>query len=154
MSCRLSLVLRFFCFVFVFVLSLKSRGPSLNRSSFFDMHASRQPHVFVHFPFFLEMSLFPSIFLFHLPFSRCMESRSYVFPFRMVFFYLITTSWIYCISLLGDNSINNSINSISHFFSLYLVEEVFFPMEIFSPPNRLRYFLYHTSHMPPQWFSW
>ena len=60
-----------------------------------------------------------------------MESRSYNFPFRMVFFYLITTSWIYCISLLGDNSINNSINIISRFFSLYLVEEVFFLIEIF-----------------------
>ena len=35
----------------------------------------------------LEMSRFPSFFLVPLPFSRCMESTSYVSPSRMVFSY-------------------------------------------------------------------
>ena len=51
----------------------------------------------------LEMLLFPSIFL-PLPFSLCMESTPYVFPFRMVFFYLTTTGWIAYFSLC-ENSI-------------------------------------------------
>ena len=37
-----------------------------------------------------------------------MESMSYVFSFRMVFFYLVTTGWIFGISLCED-SINQSI---------------------------------------------
>ena len=45
------------------------------------------------------MSLFPSIFV-PLPFFLCTESTSYVFPFRMVFFYIVTTGWIFDISLL------------------------------------------------------
>ena len=36
---------------------------------------------------YLEMSLVPSMFV-PLPFSHCMGSTSYVFPFRVVFFYL------------------------------------------------------------------
>ena len=34
-----------------------------------------------------------------------MESASYVFSFRMVFFYLVTTGWIFDISLLCETSI-------------------------------------------------
>ena len=34
-----------------------------------------------------------------LPFLFCMESMLYVFSFRMVFFYLVTTGWIFYISL-------------------------------------------------------
>ena len=45
---------------------------------------------FFLFPFFLETSLFTSIFV-PLPFSLCMESTSHVFLFQMVFFYLVTT---------------------------------------------------------------
>ena len=45
--------------------------------------------------------------LYHLPFSLCMESTPYVFPFRMVFFYLVTTGWIFDFSLyVGIQSIN------------------------------------------------
>ena len=51
--------------------------------------------------------IFPSFFL-PLPFSLFMESTSYVFPFRMVFFYLVTTCWIFYISLC-ENSTNQSI---------------------------------------------
>ena len=41
-----------------------------------------------------------------LPFSLCMES-TYVFPLRMVFFYLVTTGWIFLhhLRLLCENSI-------------------------------------------------
>ena len=59
-----------------------------------------------------EMSLFPSIFFVPLPFSLCMESTSYVLPFRMVFVYLATTGWIFDISLC-----ENSINQINHQYS-------------------------------------
>ena len=48
------------------------------------------------------MSLFPSIFCaISLPFSlvNSMENTSYVFSFRMVFFYLVTTGWVFYISL-------------------------------------------------------
>ena len=36
-----------------------------------------------------------------------MESTSYVLSFRMVFFYLVTTGWIFDISLLCENSIKS-----------------------------------------------
>ena len=118
MQCRLSLVLPLFCFVsflsFVFLISLKPR-PFVQ--SFFDMHAPRQSHAvtnclrtfcFYLFLFFffssLETSLFPSIFV-PLPFSLCMESTSYLSPFRMVFFYLVTTGRVFDINLLCENSI-------------------------------------------------
>ena len=52
------------------------------------------------------MSLFPSIFV-PLPLYLCMKSTSYFFPFRMMFFYLVTTGWISDISLC-ENSINQS----------------------------------------------
>ena len=39
-----------------------------------------------------------------------MESTPYVFSFRMVFFYLVTAGWIFDISLLCENSINQPIN--------------------------------------------
>ena len=50
-------------------------------------------------------------FLYHFRFLVvvCMESTSYVLSFRMVFFYLVTTGWIFDISLC-ENSINKSIN--------------------------------------------
>ena len=38
-----------------------------------------------------------------------MESTSYVLSFRMVFFYLVTTGWIFEISLC-ENSIKKNIN--------------------------------------------
>ena len=51
-----------------------------------------------------------SIFFVPLPFSPCMESTSYVLSFRMVFFYLVTTGWIFDISLC-ENSINQGSSS-------------------------------------------
>ena len=76
-----------------------------NRSSFFDMHASRQPHVFLPFFLPLEMSLFPSIFV-PLPFYLCIGEYLARFPLPDVFFsYLVTTSGIFYTSLC-KNSIN------------------------------------------------
>ena len=61
-----------------------SRDPSVNRSSFFDMHAPRQPHTVTYQ--LSDMWLFPSILVPFLSYWYG-ESTSYVFPFRMVFFY-------------------------------------------------------------------
>ena len=61
------------------------------------------------FPFVsLEMSLFRSIFV-PLPFSLCMESTSYVFSFRVVFIYLVTTGWIFNLSLCENLIKKNQI---------------------------------------------
>ena len=43
-----------------------------------------------------------------LPFSLCMESTSYIFSFRMVFFYLVTTGWIFDIISICENSIKKT----------------------------------------------
>ena len=42
------------------------------------------------------------------PLALCMESRSYVLSFRMMFFYLVTTGWIFDISLC-ENSTNTVV---------------------------------------------
>ena len=72
----------------------------------------------------LEMSPFPSSFV-RLPFYliNSIVSTSYVFSFRMVFFYLVTTGWIFDISLSCENS-NQSIKSMvninnQHYGALY-----------------------------------
>ena len=61
---------------------------------------------------YLDMSLFPSIFLYHCRFSCVWRVRRSFVPFRMVCFYLVTTGWIFYISLC-ENPIN-SINSIKN----------------------------------------
>ena len=59
------------------------------------------------FPFvYAEMSIFPSIVC---TIAVFMESTSYVFAFRMVFFYLVTKGWIFDISL-RENSTKQSID--------------------------------------------
>ena len=51
------------------------------------------------------MSLFPSFFCTISAFSLdYMESTSYVFSFRMVFFYLLTTGWVYDTSLCENST--------------------------------------------------
>ena len=114
MLCRLSLVLRFFL-LFTEAAALRSIVlryvcvPTSTRS-----YLTTTCVLFVLFLLLpLEMSLFPSNFV-PLPFSLCMESTSYVFPFRMVFFYLVTTGWIFYISLLRDNSINSTHSDFSN----------------------------------------
>ena len=56
---------------------------------------------------FIWRSRFFRVFFVPLPLSLWMESSSYVLSFfRMVFFYLVTTGWIfYIISFLCENSI-------------------------------------------------
>ena len=90
MSCCLSLVLHLFCFV---SLPLPT--------SFFSFFRC----------FFLGDVAFSGYFYFFtpLPFSLCMESTSYVFPFWVVFFYLVTTGGIFDISLC-----ENLINQINY----------------------------------------
>ena len=61
------------------------------------------------FLFLWRCRFFPSIFVPLPPFCLCMVESTYLlFPFRMVFFYLVTTGWIFYISLLCKNSINQS----------------------------------------------
>ena len=57
------------------------------------------------------MSFFLSIFC-TIAVSLCIESTSYVFPFREVFFYLVITDWIFDISLFENSMKKTSNNSI------------------------------------------
>ena len=58
-------------------------------------------------------SLFP-IILVTLPFSLCLESTSYVFPFRMVSFYLliVTAGWIFTSAYVIIQSISRKVIEI------------------------------------------
>ena len=88
---------------------------------------------FFHFVY-LEMSLFPSIFV-PLPLSLCMESTSYVLSFRMVFFYLVTTVWMFDISSLLCESPINSINqSIPVSRTCWIVSKISTMMVVLSAP--------------------
>ena len=87
--------LLFFCLYYAFVgaAALRSNRPSMCRRP--DSHTC----FFIFFPFvYLEMSLFPNIFL-PFPLFLCMETTSFVLPSRMVFFYPVTTGCIFDISL-------------------------------------------------------
>ena len=91
-----------FCLVFVIMLSLKVR-PFVQ--SFFVLRYACVPtatFVSSFLPFFGHAA-FPR-FLYHNRFCPFMESTPYVFPFRMVFFYVVTTGCIFDISL-RENSI-------------------------------------------------
>ena len=69
--------------------------------------------VFILF-LFGEVAFSVFVFFLPLPFSLCLESTSYVLSFKMlVFFYLVTTGWIFDISSC-ENSINQSINHTKH----------------------------------------
>ena len=86
----------------------RSRGPSFNRPSIcrrLNSHTCYFPPP----PFvYLEMSLFPSIFGYHSRFLYVWRVRRTVLSFRIVFFYLVTTGWIFYISFC-ENSINQLI---------------------------------------------
>ena len=106
MTSYLSLVLRLFCFALLcFVFRLYAFLEAAALRSIVLRYAGGAPiatRVSFFFPFvYLEMSLFPSIFV-PFPFSLCIESTSYVLSFRiMVFFYLVSTGWIFdIVSLL------------------------------------------------------
>ena len=117
-SCRLSLVLRVFCFRIlaftdaaalfvqsVFVLRYTC-APTATRSYLTTVCALFCFCSFL-FCFFGDVR----VLFVPLPFSLCMESTSYVFSFRVVFFYLVTTGWMFYISAyVGIHSINQSIS--------------------------------------------
>ena len=125
-GCCVVFLWRYVCFLSLssFFLSLMPR-PFVQ--SFFVLRYARAPTAtrsylttvcvlfrfcFLLFYVSLEMSLFPSNFV-PLPLSLCTESASYVFPFQVVFFYLVTTGWISDISLCED-SINESIDPATY----------------------------------------
>ena len=102
------------------------------------------------------MWLFPSIFV-PLPFFVCMESMSYVFSFlfRKVFFHLVTTGWIFDISLC-----ENLIKSINIFIDVSMFEEprLYFTAflwrivsAVITEYNSLKTFL--VSSLPETWLS-
>ena len=124
MSWRFSLVLRLFCFASFslyafFVGAAALRSIVLRYASSAPIIATR-----VYFPFFGHLA-FSEYFLVPFPLALCMESTSYVLSFRMVvFFYLVTTGWIFDISLFmwefnqsdqnhGDNPLLNKLGSKS-----------------------------------------
>ena len=87
----------------------RSRGPSF-KTVLRNAGAPLATRVSFFFPFVsLEMSLFPSIFV-PLSFCPCTESTSYVSPFHIMLFYLVTTWLDFDIMslLLCKNSINQS----------------------------------------------
>ena len=68
---------------------------------------------FPSFPLlFIWRCLYFRVFLYHCPFPLCMESTSYGFSCRMLFFYLVTTGWIFDISLLYENSISQKVSRV------------------------------------------
>ena len=90
-----SLVLRLFCFASFFVYQVYAFVEAAALRSIVLRYAGVPIATCVSFFFFLlffvvvylEMSLFPSIYIFvPFPLSLCMESTSYVLSFRMVFF--------------------------------------------------------------------
>ena len=129
-----------FCFVsFSFFFFNWSRGPSFHRSLFFNMHAPRQPLevaavcAFSRFCFFLVLFLWrcrlSRVFLYHYRFSLCVwRVRRTLFPSGWclkksqnaprpsehppVLFYLVTTGWVFDISLLCENSIKKKANTL------------------------------------------
>ena len=100
-----------FCFVFVFILSLKPR-PFIQ--SPFDMQAPRYPHVFLSF-FFSFCSFgdvpFSEYFLYHCRFLFVWRIRHKFFPFELpMFFYLVTTGCIFYISFCERIQSTNQSN--------------------------------------------
>ena len=103
-------------FVFVLLCLLRlsslcfrsSRDPSFNRPS-----VCRCPDSHTCFFLgFLDVDFSECCFV-PFPLSLCMRSTPYVLSFRMMFFYLVTTSWIFDISLC-ENSINHQSMTATH----------------------------------------
>ena len=90
--CHISLLCYGFFFA-LFLLLLLSLKPRFFIQPFFVLRSACVPTVIrlsFFFLFFLDMSLFPIIFV-PLPLYLCMESTSHAFSFRVMFFYLVTT---------------------------------------------------------------
>ena len=103
MSCRLSVLLPLFCFAFLFFRLYAFVEAAALRSTVL-RYAGAPIATRV---FFFGNVAFSEYFFVPLPLSLCMESTSYVLSFRMVFFYLGTSGWIFDSSLC-ENSINQS----------------------------------------------
>ena len=85
---------------------MRSLKPRPFVQSSFDMQAPRYSHPCFFFFFFGDVAFYEYFFVL-FPLSFCIESTSYVLSFRMVFFYLVTTGWIFDFSSC-ENSINQS----------------------------------------------
>ena len=68
------------------------------------------------------------VFFVPLPFFLCMESTSYVLSSRLVFFYLVTRGWNSDISLIFENSINQSMMTVRNIFRRR--ESISFPPKV------------------------
>ena len=98
---------KFVLFCFGLLLSLKSR-PFVQ--SFFDTHAPRQPHAVRHLTtvcvllvfLFLWRCRFFRVLLYHYRFLFLRRVRRTFFSFQMVFFYFVTTGWIFDIRLYDN----------------------------------------------------
>ena len=127
-----------------FMLSLKPR-PFVQ--SPFDIQGAliaTRVSFFSHF-LFIWRCRFLRVFFVLLPFSLCMESMSYVFFFRMVVFYLVTTGWTFYISLY-ENSINQSIGrsiKLRTERNSYKINEVVLSLQPMIPYNK------HFDIFPP-----
>ena len=88
-------------------------------------------HVFFFSLLFIRRCRVFRVFFVPLSFSLCTESMSYVLSFRMAFLYLVTTGWIFYISLLCEDSINQPIINQSSGANLYPPGEC--PAVIFPP---------------------
>ena len=117
MSWRLSLVLRLFSFawfrIYAFVEAVALRSV--------DLRYVGAP-IATRVSFFLSFSLlfiwrcrFFRVFFVPYPLSLCIESTSNVLSFRMVFFYLVTTGWIFDIGLCEISIKNQSSLIFKHF---------------------------------------
>ena len=113
-----------FCFVFVFLLfveaaavrsiGLRSSIPCAPTAT--RIYLTTICVLFSSFFIHLEISLFPSTSVL-LPLSLCIESTWYVFPSQMVFFYILTTGWIFYI-ILCKNSIKTVSCNLHYMFTV------------------------------------
>ena len=151
----LALVLRLFCFasffVFICYAVLKPR-PCVQslfalRSSIYSMRPdSRTTHV-SSFPLLWRCRFFP-VFSYHCYFISVQESTLHTFPFRVVFFYLATTGWIFDNRVLCENSTNQQSNQVPrpalipchHYSNCWRVR-------IFMPNTRVSFFTYPSQRL-------
>ena len=96
-----------FCFVLSYFFFAEATAVRSIILRSFVMYAPRQLHVFT-FCLFSRCRLF-RVFLYHHGFIFVWRVRPLFFSFRMVLLYLVTTGWIFGISLC-ENSINQAIN--------------------------------------------
>ena len=97
------------------------------------------------------MFLFSSIFV-QLPFSLCMESgTSYVFLFRIVFFYLVTTGWILTSAYnVGIQSIDQSVKRYKETLE-YALHEYIDVLFVINLVDYLQIFFYPSNE--DRWYT-